>query len=85
MVLKRDAFDGVEKTAFFVYAAIGRLSSVLQSSPCVLGYFLAIKDHLLGTTEVLDPQREHKEMLKSYHPAHKLPRLVQLQHDFCWK
>lgn len=47
----------MEKIAFFVYAVIGSLSSALWSSPSVLGYFLAIKEHAQGPTEVpLSPE-----------------------------
>lgn len=45
--------NGVEKIAFFIYAVIGSLSSVLWFSPNVLGYFLAIKEHAQGPREMV--------------------------------
>lgn len=49
--------NGVEKIAFFIYVVIGSLFSGLWSSPSVLGYFLAVKEHARGPTEVsLSPE-----------------------------
>lgn len=77
--------NGVEKIAFFIYAVIGSLSSVLWFSPNVLGYFLATKGHTQGPREVAlntDERREHK-MLKSHYPACNPLCLVQFQREFC--
>lgn len=42
----------MEKIEFFVYAVTGSLSSFLWSILSVLGYFLAIKEHSWGPTEM---------------------------------